>query len=124
MWGTPPSKLVNKDTKMIEEVSSIVLNRYEKRNFGLSVPRCFDDIKSVDANFEITQSNRLQPLILFYEHNIVTEKVCVIFVHTNVKGLVYIDSQTAKSRGEKQAELFKNVFDFKDVTVYTDYSKK
>ena len=54
MYGTQPSKIVHKDTKMIEEVANIILKKYDKKLFGLRIPRCFDDLMRVEANFEIT----------------------------------------------------------------------
>ena len=123
MFGTPPSALVDKDSNMVDEVAAIVLERYEKVNFGLCIPRCFDDLKSKDANFETSQSNTLQPLILFYTNNIVSETVCAIFVHTKVKNLNYIE---AEERGNWQMELFRDVLEFKkeEVNIYKDKSKK
>lgn len=66
-------------------------------------------------------SNTLQPVRLFYNHNIASESIAVIFVHTESNGLNY---DGAVERGEMHYKLFKETFEFDSVKVYTDYDKE
>ena len=59
IFGTPPADTVNADTKMVAEISDIFLNRYDRSTFELKIPDCFNDLYSVDANFELSASNTL-----------------------------------------------------------------
>ena len=68
----------------------------------------------------MVSSNTLKPVRLFYNHNISTESIAVIFVHTNAIGLNY---DGAEERGEKHYQLFKDVLEFNSVKVHIDISK-
>ena len=66
---------------MINEIAHIFNMNYNKIDFTLPVPDCFDYLQSTDANFETSMSNTLQPLKLKYENNLVTDKTAVVFVN-------------------------------------------
>ena len=66
---------------MMNEIAEIFNTEYSRVDFVIAIPGCFDGLQSTDANFETSLSNTLQPLRLKYEHNIVTDKIGVIFVN-------------------------------------------
>ena len=62
----------------------------------------------------------LQPLTLFYTHNIVTKSFAYIFVSTTCNGDEY---QDAVETGAKAKELFGDIFEFDEVKYYQDIDK-
>ena len=46
-------------TNMVTEIARIFFTRYDKSKFILSIPDCFEDLQSKDANFEMSVSNTL-----------------------------------------------------------------
>ena len=65
-------------------------------------------------------SNTIQPINLFYAHNLVTETVAYIFVNTESLGLPY---KNAVGRGKSALALFKDILEFEHVEVFTDLTK-
>ena len=99
IFGCAPSWGVNADTKLVNEISDILLNRYSRDSLELQIPRCFDDLYSVDAEFEMAISNTTQPLRLVYINNVVTRKAGLIFINN----LYYI---TKGKDNEDSKQLF------------------
>ena len=64
---------------------------------ALELPDAFEHLKGKDAKFEMSISNTLQPLNLFYGHNVVTDSIAYVFVNTESKGLPY---KNAVGRGK------------------------
>ena len=50
-------------------------------------PHFMESLKGFDANFEMNSSATLQPLRLYYSHNVVREVHGYIFVFTHLEGL-------------------------------------
>ena len=70
---------------MIQDVTDAMNLSYNKINFSLDFPQCFDDLKGRDANFENIASNTMQNLRLLLQENVVTHSWATIFVNTRVK---------------------------------------
>ena len=66
----------------VNEITCILLNRYEKKFFQLAIPECFDSLKVTDNSVEIVVSSTLQPLYLLYKHNAITMSECIIFFNS------------------------------------------
>ena len=64
---------------MMAEIAKRMENRFDKNSFFLSIPKMFDDMVGVDADFEMIASQTLQHLKLEYKHNIVTKSIAIIF---------------------------------------------
>ena len=62
----------------------------------------------------------MQPLNLFYDHNVITESIGYVFVNTESKGLPYKNSGT---RGECAVRLLTDVLEFKQVETFTNLTK-
>jgi len=120
-FGCKPSQGVLAKTQMVPDVCKILLEEYDRTTFCVQFTSCFDDLKGSDANFEMVASNTLQPVKMFWSHNIVASSAAVIFVHTKAINLPY---EGAKERGELQTGLFKEVLKFDVVKVYTDPTKE
>ena len=65
---------------MMQEISTTLVHSYDKNTFQLTIPKCFDALYSVDANFEMSASNTLQPLKLVYSYKIITSAKAIILV--------------------------------------------
>ena len=74
---------------MIMDVVGILISEYSRETFTVEFVKCFDDLKGSDANFEMIQSNTLQPVKLVYKDNIASKTIACIFVHTKSKDLKY-----------------------------------
>ena len=59
IFGCAPGYTVKAKTKMIQEISDIMLKKFEKINFSLTIPNVFDDMYSGDATFEMSASNTI-----------------------------------------------------------------
>ena len=62
----------------------------------------------------------MQPLNLFYDHNVITESIGYVFVNTESRGLPY---KNASSRGECAVKLLSDVLEFKQVETFTNLTK-
>ena len=56
-----------------------------------------------DARFTYSASNTIQPMKIFYDHNIATKKLGLILVNTNAKGLIW---KNAEQNGKDAEILF------------------
>ena len=67
-------------------------------------------------------SNLLQPLTLFFNHNIVTHTRAVIFVSTNCKGLPYLNTDYLSKSSYK---LLTDLLEFQNIDeICQDFSKE
>ena len=57
---------------MMHEINATLIRSYDKNTFQLQIPECFDALYSVDANFEMSASNTLQPLKIVYNYYIIS----------------------------------------------------
>ena len=94
------------DTTMIQDLSNVLKSQYDRTTFSIEFPDCFNDLLGNDASFEMALSNTLQPLRLIYEHNVVTDSIGVIFIHTRLGNKAY---EGAIEKGEKYQKLLKEV---------------
>ena len=107
---------------MVKEITENMLEKYETVNFSLTFPQVFEDLYSDDANFEMASSNTVQPLKIFYRHNIVTHKIGAVFVN----GCKFSFRGFAKEFlkwGKTAEDLLKEDLEFEDLTVWKDLSK-
>ena len=72
---------------MVEEIVDTLTTRFNKNNLALELPDAFDHLKGSDASIEMSVSNTLQPLNLFFGDNLVTDSISYIFVNTECKDL-------------------------------------
>ena len=84
LFGSRPKKGVLVNTKMIDEVASILHSRYEKENLSIDIPAAFEQLLGEDAEFEMVLSNEIKHLRLFYHDNFVTHAKAVIFVNSGI----------------------------------------
>ena len=71
-------------------------------------------------SFEMSCSNTIMPLKLYYTHNIVTHTYAVIFVNTHTSNLPW---EKAIEKGEACKKLFEETLQFEKVEVFTDLAK-
>ena len=53
LFGCRPEDGVNIDTKMVNEIASILKTKIDPANFDIQIPTVFDQIKGEDARFEM-----------------------------------------------------------------------
>ena len=112
VFGCPASKTVKADTNMVKDIADAFNTRFSTEDLTLLIPDVFENLISKDAKFEMAISNTVQPLKLFYDHQVITDSVAYIFVYTESKGLVY---KNAEKRGKEAKMLFEEVLEFKNV---------
>ena len=100
------------DTNMVKDIADAFNTRFSTEDLTLLIPDVFENLISKDAKFEMAISNTVQPLKLFYDHQVITDSVAYIFVYTESKGLVY---KNAEKRGKEAKMLFEEVLEFKNV---------
>jgi len=83
--GCSPSVGVAADTKMFSEISEALLTGLDG-DMSCTFPDCIKDIRGKDANYEFATSSTLPPLRLEYSHNIATETLGLVFIHTHLHG--------------------------------------
>ena len=73
--------------KMTEDFFETLKDKYDKRTLSLVFPYELDAILANprDAGWELWRSNQLQSVKIFYEHNIVSHSIGVVFVNTHCK---------------------------------------
>ena len=65
LYGTKPGSKVSLDTKMIIDFINNIKIRTDKIQLKVEFPDVLDQMKTQDANFEMTTSNTIQKLNLF-----------------------------------------------------------
>ena len=93
VFGCPASKTVKADTNMVSEIVDAINTRFSTEDLTLLVPDIFENLTSQDAKFEMAISNTVQPLKLFYQHQVVTDSIAYVFVNTESKGLAYKNAE-------------------------------
>ena len=108
---------------MIAEIAQTMIDRFSKDTFTVQFPQCFDHLYGSDANFEVSASNTLQPLHLFFSNNVVTASCCIIFLFLYMrKTTLKIDEESVK-KARNARKLFKDELKFEEVRTYTNYNK-
>ena len=69
-------------------------------------------MRGKDANFEMVSSNTIQPIMMHFQENVLTNSISYIFVNTDCNGLGY---DNAELKGQKMEELFTEILEFHDV---------
>ena len=82
IFGCKPAKTVSADTDMVRQLVMTIENRYDKDTLKLEIPKSFEHLKATDEKLEITSSTTIQPLVLSFEDNFVTDSIGYIFVNT------------------------------------------
>ena len=104
-----------------------MLTNFDKINLTADVPSIFSGLDGKDANFEISASNTLQNLKLFYEDNLVNKMFAVIFAHTEIlgrKGLPTYQYRDAMDRAEKVEKMLVEVLNVEDTVICKNFSKQ
>ena len=120
IFGCPASKTVKADTNMVNEIVDAMNTRFSTETLTLEIPDVFENLSSRDAKFEMAISNSIQPLKLFYDHQVVTDSIAFVFVNTESKGLIY---KNAEKHGQEAKMLFQDVLEFKRVELFVNLSK-
>ena len=113
-FGCNPEQGVIANTKMIKDSVDILVDQYQRMEFAVDFPSCYDDLKGEDANFEIVCSQTTQPLRLPYKTNISERKLATIFVHTHCRDLEY---ENAMEKAMTHKKLFEEWLCYDEVVL-------
>ena len=107
---------------MIKDIIGTLIYKYDRSNLTIQLPDAFQYLKGQDSNFEMVTSNTIQPVKLFYEHNIVNnaKTTAFIFVATRNEFGIY---EKAIEKGEIARKLFEEVLEFQEVEVFVDMTQ-
>ena len=86
---------------MVKDITKALNRSYEKKTFSLKFPQAFDFLPDIEK----VSSSTLQPMRLFYKHNVVTESFAVIFVNKH-RAIGSI------KKGKKARKLFREELNF------------
>ena len=93
IFGCAASKTVKAETGMVNEIADAFNTRFSTEDLTLQIPSVFENLTSQDAKLEMSISNTVQPLKLFYEHQVVSDSIAYVFVNTESKGLIYKNAE-------------------------------
>ena len=76
---------------MVRDVIGTLEHRFDPQTLMLAIPGAFEHLKGSDTNFEMVTSNTIQPTMLEYTQNIITESKAVIFINTCCNKIKYME---------------------------------
>ena len=121
IWGCRPQTGVAAKTEMVNDIIGVLMKKRNRDTLTIELPKSLEQLKGKDANFEMVTSNTIQPILLSYKHNFVTESIAYIFVNSGCKELEY---KAYQDKGKNTQKLFKDILEFNQVQVFEDLSKK
>ena len=92
VYGSRPSVGVKANTDMVKSILSAFMENADRINCMVLIPQTLEFLKSDDASFEAASSNRIQTIMLFYRHDVITHSIGIIFYHNAFfKNSLYYD---------------------------------
>ena len=67
IYGTKPAHQVGSETKMLNNLFENILNKQDKVTLSVEFPGVLSQIRTDDANFELSLSNTIQKLTLYHK---------------------------------------------------------
>ena len=100
IYGTKPAHQVGAETKMLQSLFENILNKQDKVTLSVEFPGVLSQIRTDDANFELSLSNTIQKLTLYHKEsthkplmnqfkNTVGKAIGVIIVNNASKNKTY-----------------------------------
>lgn len=124
LFGCRPSLGVDAETTMVRDLVKTLISRLDKETLSVTFPKVLDQMSGSDASFEMSASNTIKPMQMFYNHNIASHKYGLVIVNTTIsnngKNLPW---KNAAQNGTDASNMLKVTFGFKDVVVLTDATK-
>ena len=110
---------------MIADLIRTLLTRLDRQTLSVTFPKVLDQMQGTDASFEMSASNSIKPMNLFYMHNIATTKMGLLLVNRGIENNgKKLPWKNAEQNGLDAQNLLKTTFGFSDVTVITDGTKQ
>ena len=85
LFGCRPSLGVDAETTMIADLIRTLLSRLDRQTLAVTFPKVLDQMEGSDASFEMSASNSIKPMNLFYAHNIATHKMGLLLVNNGIE---------------------------------------
>ena len=96
IWGCNPSAGVKANTSMVKDILKACMRYKDVKNAAIFLPQVFDFLQSNDASFETAQSAQIQTIQLFYNYNVATHSIGVVFYH-NYASVLGLDDRLQNS---------------------------
>lgn len=84
LFGCRPSLGVDAETTMVRDLVKTLISRLDKESLSVTFPKVLDQMSGSDASFEMSASNTIKPMQMFYDHNIATHKYGLVIVNTTI----------------------------------------
>ena len=131
VFGTTPSKNVKSDTKMIENIIDHIKFKQDKVKKYVEFPGVLEQIKTDDANFEVSISNTCERLKLYHRNslykrtfqNIVGKTIGVIFINSTCLNLPH-QIETLEKRREIASRRMRNMWEVDTLDIVNDPTKE
>ena len=81
IYGCRPSAGVKGNTDMVQNILLALIQNVDRVNAKVLIPQSLEYLRSSDAQFETVSSSRIQTIMLFYRHNIVTNSIGIVLYH-------------------------------------------
>ena len=100
IYGTKPQTIPGQATKMLSSLFENILNKQDKVTLSVEFPGVLSQIRTDDANFELSLSNTIQKLTLYAKEsthkplmtqftNTVGKSIGVVFINNSSQGKLY-----------------------------------
>ena len=121
IFNTKPTLIGSQQSKMVHDLIGTLIARLDRQTLSIQFPDVVSQLHSSDQDsFEMSCSNTIMPLKLYYNHNIITHTYAAIFVNTHTRNLQW---DKAAAKGKACEQLFKETFQFENVEVFVDLPK-
>lgn len=121
VFNTRPTLTGGGKSTMIRDLINTLLKRLDHQTLSIQFPEVLSQLNEMGQDsFEMSCSNTIMPLKMFFNHNIITHTYAVIFVNTHTRGLPW---DKAIEKAQECVRLFKETFQFSQVEVFTDLPK-
>ena len=124
LFGCRPSLGVDAETTMVKDLVKTLISRLDKETLSVTFPKVLNQMLGSHTSFEISVTDSIKPLQMFYKHNIATHKFGLIIVNTKVEfNDKKLPWKNAEKNGTEASFMLKVTFGFEDVVLLTDPTK-
>ena len=83
LFGCKPADGVKLNTRMIADLVKCLYSRIDMSDLSIEFPTVLEQMSTSDCNFELTASNTIQKMKLFYCHNVASEHKLSLTIHNS-----------------------------------------
>ena len=83
LFGCKPADGVKLNTKMIADLVQCLYSRIDMSDLSIEFPAVLEHMSTSDCNFELTASNTIRKMKLFYSHNVASVHKLSLTIHNS-----------------------------------------